>query len=118
MQAMRHLSSPVRRPILAGCAALLLSAGPAQAGDPDAGRTRAQQCATCHGPLGMSINPGAPNLAGQPAVYLVEQLKAFRSGKRPHQVMGIIAKPLQDGEISDLAAWYASLEVSVKPPPD
>jgi cytochrome c553 len=103
--------------LLPGLLGLLL-AGPVLAGDPSAGRTRAQQCATCHGPLGISINPGAPNLAGQPAVYLVEQLKAFRSGKRPHQVMGIIAKPLQDDEITDLAAWYASLRVTVEPPPE
>ena len=91
--------------------------GPALAGDPDAGKTKAQQkCAICHGPLGLSQNPGAPNLAGQPAIYLVEQLRAFRGGKRQHQVMSIIAKPLNDDDISDLAAWYASLVVSVQLP--
>ncbi|HEY5719776.1 MAG TPA: cytochrome c [Gammaproteobacteria bacterium] len=113
---MKPRSRQAAAPLLAGCLALALGAGLAHAGDPAAGRTQAQQCATCHGPLGMSINPGAPNLAGQPAVYLVEQLKAFRSGKRQHEVMSLIAKPLQDGEIVDLAAWYASLEVSVKAP--
>ena len=91
--------------------------GPALAGNPDAGKTKAEQkCAICHGPLGLSQNPGAPNLAGQPAIYLVEQLRAFRGGKRQHQVMSIIAKPLNDDDISDLAAWYASLVVSVKQP--
>jgi len=95
---------------------LILLAGTAVAGDPVAGRTKAQQCVTCHGKLGLSQNPGAPNLAGQPTIYLVEQLKAFRNGRRQHQVMSIIAKPLQDQEIADLAAWFASLEVSVKPP--
>ena len=101
------------------CAALLTLAlgDPALAGDPAAGRTKAQQnCAICHGPLGLSQNPGAPNLAGQPAIYLVEQLRAFRGGKRQHQVMTIIAKPLKDDDIADLAAWYASLVVSVEPP--
>lgn len=95
---------------------LALAPGLATAGDAAAGRTRAQQCITCHGQLGLSQNPGAPNLAGQPAIYLVEQLRAFRSGKRQHQVMSLIAKPLKDDEIADLAAWYASLEVSVKAP--
>jgi len=95
---------------------LALAPGLATAGDAAAGRTRAQQCIACHGQLGLSQNPGAPNLAGQPAIYLVEQLRAFRSGKRQHQVMSLIAKPLKDDEIADLAAWYASLEVSVKAP--
>lgn len=104
----------------AACFAALLMlnlGGPALAGDPDAGKSKAQQkCAICHGPLGLSQNPGAPNLAGQPAIYLVEQLRAFRDGKRQHQVMSIIAKPLNDDDIADLAAWYASLVVSVKSP--
>jgi cytochrome c553 len=106
------------RPAACFAALMMLNlGGPALAGDPDAGKTKAQQnCAICHGPLGLSQNPGAPNLAGQPAVYLVEQLRAFRGGKRQHQVMSIIAKPLNDDDISDLAAWYASLVVSVQLP--
>ena len=88
----------------------------AQAADPQAGRTRAQTCTVCHGPLGVSVVPNAPNLAGQPAIYLVEQLRNFRSGRRPHEVMAVIAKPLGDQEIEDLAAWFASLQVQVREP--
>jgi cytochrome c553 len=30
--------------------------------------------------------------------------------------MGVIAKPLTDTEIDNLAAWYASLQISVQVP--
>ena len=88
-------------------------AGSAQARDPVAGRTKAGMCATCHGPLGISQLPNAPHLAGQPAIYVAEQLKAYRSGKRANEVMGVIAKPLSDQDIDDLAAWYASIQLTV-----
>lgn len=78
------------------------------------GQDKAGMCATCHGPTGLSQLPNAPNLAGQPAIYLVSQIKNFRSGKRPDEVMAVIAKPLSDQEIYDLAAWYASIEIKVK----
>lgn len=90
------------------------SAVQAQGGDAAAGRTKAQSCATCHGPSGISQIPNVPHLAGQPEFYTVEQLKAYRSGKRVHEVMNVVAKPLADADINDLAAWYASIEISAK----
>ena len=47
-------------------------------------------CALCHGPIGIATLPNAPNLAGQQAIYLQEQLKNYRSGKRQNEVMGLI----------------------------
>ena len=96
-------------------AALVLPAA-ARAGDPAAGRARAAACTVCHGALGVSQMPDAPHLAGQPEVYLVEQLKAYRSGKRTHEVMNVMAKGLTDAEIENLAAWFSSLVVKVDPP--
>lgn len=61
--------------------------------------------------------PDAPHLAGQPAMYLAAQLKAYRSGARRHEVMSVIAKPLSDDEIESLAAWYSSQKISVQPTP-
>ena len=81
-----------------------------------AGKAKAQACSTCHGPLGLSQLPNAPHLAGQPEIYVAEQLKAYRSGKRSNEVMNVIAKPLTDEDISQLAAFYASLVIVVKPP--
>jgi cytochrome c553 len=93
-----------------------LSPATGRAGDPAAGRVKAGECAVCHGDLGLSQAPDVPNLAGQPKVYLVEQLKVYRSGKRVHEVMNIAAKGLKDAEIENLAAWYSSLAVRVEAP--
>lgn len=85
--------------------------------DAAAGRAKAQQlCAVCHGPLGLAIAPDAPNLAGQGAIYVAAQLRAYRSGERKHEVMAVIAKGLSDADIAGLAAWYASIKVEAKPP--
>lgn len=94
---------------------LACGAGAAHA-DVQAGRAKARACIVCHGEFGMSVLPNAPNLAGQPAGYLAEQLKAYRSGKRANEIMGVIAKPLTDPEIADLSAWFASIAVEAKPP--
>lgn len=104
-----NLTSLVRLLLVASA----LFAGAAQARDPVAGKAKAGMCATCHGPLGISQLPNAPNLAGQPAIYTIEQLKNYRSGKRANEVMAVMAKPLTDQEIDDLAAWYASIQVTV-----
>ena len=76
----------------------------------------AQMCSTCHGANGISAIPNAPHLAGQPAIYVAEQMKAYRSGKRSHEVMNVVAKPLSDADIDALAAWYASIKIEVKMP--
>ncbi|MEP7182410.1 MAG: cytochrome c [Betaproteobacteria bacterium] len=96
--------------------AILLAGSPTRA-DLQAGRQRAQMCATCHGPLGLATMPNTPNLAGQPELYLSEQLRAYRSGKRVNDMMTLIAKPLTDDEIASLAAWFSSLQVEIKERP-
>ena len=86
----------------------------AQAADMAAGKLKSAACSVCHGPLGLSTIPNAPNLAGQPEIYLTEQLKNYRSGKRQHEVMSVIAKQLSDLDIDNLSSWYASLQIEVK----
>lgn len=94
--------------------ALLLAASctAALAAQPPPGPART--CATCHGPQGISVAPDAPNLAGQPQVYLAAQLKAFRAGSRVHPVMNVIAKGLSDTDIEQLSAWYASIAIEAR----
>ncbi|MDC6170256.1 c-type cytochrome [Paucibacter sp. XJ19-41] len=94
----------------------LLVALPAGAQDIAAGRAKAQACAVCHGPLGISSQPDAPHLAGQSAIYLSSQLKAYRSGARLHEVMAVMAKPLSDADIANLAAWYAAIRIEAHAP--
>ena len=103
--------------LVAAALALACSVPAALAADPSVGRQKAQPCAVCHGALGLSATPDAPNLAGQPQVYVEAQLRAYRSGKRQHEVMAVMAKTLSDDDIRALAAWYASLVVEVKAVP-
>ena len=81
------------------------------------GRAKADAaCSLCHVANGIATMPSAPNLAGQQAIYLSEQLKNYRSGKRHHEVMSVIAKPLTDAEIANLSAWYSAIKISVEAP--
>ena len=96
--------------------ACAMSSHSAQARDVDAGRAKAQACAVCHGALGVSVAPDTPNIAGQPAIYLEAQLRAYRSGSRKHEVMVVLARPLTDDEISNLAAWFASIRIEAQAP--
>ena len=83
--------------------------------DVAAGKNRATMaCAVCHGQVGLSMHPNVPHLAGQPKMYLVEQLRNYRSGKRHHEVMSVIAKPLTEEDIQNLSDWYASLSISAE----
>jgi cytochrome c553 len=96
---------------------LVLSAFNTYADDVAAGRAKADvACALCHGVSGLSSLPNAPHLAGQPAIYVVEQLRNYRSGKRQNEVMNVIAKNLSDAEISHLGAWFSAIKVSVETP--
>lgn len=106
--------SPLLRVLGVACCAVLTGAHAQTA--VSAGKAKAEACSTCHGPLGLSQLPNAPHLAGQPEIYVTEQLKAYRSGKRSNEIMNVIAKPLTDEDIGQLAAFYASLVIVVKPP--
>ncbi|WP_342237827.1 c-type cytochrome [Inquilinus sp. OTU3971] len=86
------------------------------AGDSAAGRAKARQCTACHGLNGLARMPNVPNIAGESPIYLEKQLKAFRSGERTDPQMSVIAKPLSDQDIADLAAWYSGIRFSVTVP--
>lgn len=101
--------------IMAALFAAVAFSPAAIAADADAGKAKAQSCVLCHGARGISQLPGAPNLAGQTAIYTTEQLKNFRSGKRSNEIMNVIAKPLSDADITELAAWYESIKMTVAP---
>lgn len=86
------------------------------AGDAVAGRKKAAQCQTCHGLDGLSKLPEAPNLAGQTAIYLVKSLNDFKSGARRNEMMSLVTSQLSSEDIADLAAYYASIAITLKPP--
>ena len=89
---------------------------PVSAGDLAVGKKKARACRTCHGIDGLARIPIAPHLAGESRVYIETQLKAFRSGKREHEMMTVVAEGLSDEDISDLAAWYSAIEITAKMP--
>ena len=85
--------------------------------DPATGKSIARKkCQTCHGIDGIARIPVAPHLAGESQIYLETQLKAFRSGKRENEMMSVVAKNLTDDEITNLAEWYNSIEITAKMP--
>ncbi|MPZ12634.1 MAG: c-type cytochrome [Kiloniellaceae bacterium] len=109
-------AKPITRLLLGLAAAAAALPAPAAAADAAAGRQKARQCQTCHGLDGIAKIPIAPHIAGESQIYLDTQLKAFRSGKREHEIMSVIAKDLSDADIADLSAWYASIEITATMP--
>jgi cytochrome c553 len=79
---------------------------PFKDGDVARGTAKAAVCSACHGPNGSSTSPDWPRLAGQSAVYIVEQLRLFRAGIRDNPVMKPLASTLSDQDIDDLAVYY------------
>jgi cytochrome c553 len=77
-------------------------------GSAEAGASKAAVCTACHGVNGNSTNPEWPNLAGQNAVYLREQLEMFKAKKRNNPVMQPIVDPLTEQDFADLAAYFAT----------
>ncbi len=88
----------------------------AQAADAAAGRATAKKCQACHGIDGISKQAHVPHIAGESDIYLIKQLKAFRSGERQDPQMTVMAKPLSDEDIANLAAWYSSIKITVTLP--
>lgn len=74
-----------------------------------------ETCVACHGADGISLLPEAPNLAGEVNIYIDTQLKAFRLGKRQHDIMSGIASDMTDAEIREVADWYANVTLEIVP---
>lgn len=73
-----------------------------------------RDCVACHGADGISAVPDAPNLAGEEPLYLLEQLRAFRSGRRTHEAMTGIAEGLSEEEMRAAADWYGAVTLEVE----
>ncbi len=68
-----------------------------------------QSCVECHGKEGAApIDPTYPTLAGQYADYLEYAITSYRDGKRDHAVMKGQVGHLNDQQVADLAAYFAS----------
>jgi len=88
------------------CATILLAA-PVRA--QPAGSELISGCIPCHGADGISKFGEVPNLAGQNAPYLLNQLRAFHTGRRQHKEMRFMSRNLTEEEMETIAAYFSSL---------
>jgi cytochrome c553 len=96
--------------LIAGIVALLATVGVAQAaGDAQAGKAKTDACVACQGANGEGVKPN-PVLAGRSEDELVQALNEYKSGKRSNAVMKALAKKLNDQDVANVAAYYASLK--------
>ena len=79
------------------------------AGDAQAGKAKAAACAGCHGENGEGISSNPP-LAGWSEEQIVQALQDYKSGKLADPIMKPMASMLSDQDMSDIGAYYASLE--------
>jgi cytochrome c553 len=110
-------SPPVAVPSAAPSAARVAGDAIAQGGvdgaAATAGAKRVERCTSCHRAT-VGLDRVIPRLAGQNAAYLRMQLHAFRNGGRgdtsSYDPMVPTSHALDDAEIAEVAAYYASRE--------
>ncbi len=91
---------------------LVLACGAARAADLAAGKEKAELCVGCHGENGISQMENMPSLAGQQDQFIQWQLVYFRAGARKNEQMQPIVEQINNEDIRNLGAYFASL-----PPP-
>ncbi len=108
------------KPIKIIAALLLIAYGgsPALTADLDAGKAKAEICAACHGDGGISQTENIPSLAGQPDAFIQWQLVFFRAGTRKNELMQPIVEELNNDDIRNLGAYFASLTPPQAAKPD
>lgn len=66
-------------------------------------------CAACHGADGNSPEPEVPSIAGQPKLFLENQLVLFREELRRSEIMQPVVRGMKDPEIVALAGHFSKL---------
>jgi cytochrome c553 len=84
---------------------------------PDTMGARLQACAACHGEHGRgTTNDYFPRLAGKPAGYLMNQLVAFRDGRRRYPPMNYLLQYQPNAYLQRMAEYFAALQPPSGPP--
>jgi cytochrome c553 len=95
---------------LVGMLSVALTSGSlAYAADIAAGKEKAELCAACHGEAGISQTENIPSLAGQQDQFIQWQLVFFRSGARKNEQMQPIVEQIDNNDVRNLGAYFASL---------
>jgi len=92
---------------------LALTASAATAADIEAGKIKAITCTGCHGiPNYNNVYPvyKVPKIGGQNEQYLISALQAYKNGDRNHATMQAQAASMNQQDMADIAAWFASLK--------
>ena len=106
-----QLTLPVSRACRTLAALALLALLPAaQAQQPP----QLELCVACHGPQGNSQIPQFPSLAGQPKLFLENQMVIIREGLRDIPQMKGLLDGMKDSEIVVLATYFSS-QTPVRP---
>jgi cytochrome c553 len=85
--------------------------------DLDSMEARVQGCVTCHGQQGQGTsNQYFPRIAGKPAAYLYNQLRAFRDGTRRYAPMNYLVAYLTDDYLREVAEYFSKLRPPFSPP--
>lgn len=92
--------------LVTACAAAAPWAAAGGAESALAARHLAANCANCHGTQGVAKG-AMPSLAGQSKSFIVEQMAAFRDGKRPATIMHQIAKGYTPEQVALIAEYFA-----------
>src|SRR3982074_1325778 len=90
----------------------------AHAADAAAGKEKAELCAGCHGDNGISQTEAIPSLAGQQDQSIQWQLVYFRAGSRKYEQMQPIVEQINNDDIRNLGAYFASLTPPKATKPD
>ena len=80
-------------------------------GDPQEGKQKAETCLGCHAIENYTnVYPTypVPKLGGQNAQYVIDALKAYANGDRPHVTMHAQASTLSEKDMQDIAAFLSS----------
>lgn len=89
----------------------------AYSADKAAGENRYNQtCIACHGPAGKGVS-SYPKVSGKEISYTIAKLEAYREGIKQgpnSSLMIMMAKPLTDEEIANLAAYLEDAKYVVE----
>src|SRR3982751_100618 len=99
----------MRNALIASLCAAVLCCTSAHAADIAAGKEKAELCVGCHGENGISQMENIPSLAAQPDLFIQWQLVVFRAGTRKNEQMQPIVEQLNNDDIRNLGAYFASL---------
>lgn len=84
------------------------AAAPDAKADLERGKQLATQvCGACHGADGNSAAPANPNIAGQHADYIIQQLANFKAGIRQNPIMQGIAAGMTPADMKASAVFYS-----------